>query len=382
MNQMGKRWMAAAAAAGALLLAGLEPVVEDYPVNAAAAIVMEAATGRVLYEQNAYEPLPMASTTKIMTTLLALERQDLEEPFVVDSQAIRVEGSSMGLQEGDTVTLLDLCYGMMLPSGNDAANAAAVRIAGSQREFVAMMNARARELGMEDTFFVNPSGLDAQGHQASAYDLALLQRAALRDGLYREISGQSEARRTFGNPPYDRWLTNHNKLLDYYQWTISGKTGFTDAARRCLVTAAEKEGITLICVTLNCPDDWQVHETLYEECFARLELADGGQLAGSRSLPVVGGTASQVTVSPAVEERAFPLAAGEKDRLEETILLPRFVYAPVEKGEILGEAVFSLDGEEAARVALVAEEGVPAQEPAEKKSLWQRLGSLLGGKDG
>ena len=374
---MNKGWIAAAGAA-LLLLTGMGPVLTDYPVNAAAAVVMEARTGRVLYEQNAHEPLPMASTTKIMTTLLTLEQRDLEEPFVVDSEAIRVEGSSMGLQEGDTVTLLDLCYGMMLPSGNDAANAAAVRIAGSQREFVALMNARARELGMEDTFFVNPSGLDAQGHQASAYDLALLQRETLRDGLYREISGQMKAQRTFGNPPYDRWLTNHNKLLDYYEWTISGKTGFTDAARRCLVTAAEKDGITLICVTLNCPDDWQVHETLYEECFSRLELVDGGQLAGSHLLPVVGGTASQVRAVPAVEESAFPLAQGEKEWLEQTVLLPRFVYAPVEKGEILGEVIFTLDGEEAARVALVAEEGVEALAPAPRKSLLDRLLSLTG----
>ena len=376
---MKRGWLAAMAVAVGLVLTGLDPVLTDDPVDAAAAVVMEARTGRVLYEQNAHEPLPMASTTKIMTTLLTLEQPDLEEPFVVDEEAIQVEGSSMGLQVGDTVTLLDLAYGMMLPSGHDAANAAAVRIAGSQRAFAALMNQRARQLGMEDTFFVNPSGLDAQGHEASAYDLALLQRAALRDGLYREISGQTQAKRSFGNPPYDRWLSNHNKLLTYYEWCISGKTGYTDAARRCLVTAAEKDGITLICVTLNCPDDWQVHQTLYEECFARLEGVDARELAGEYVLPVMGGEEAAVTVSPAVEESAFRAAAGERDRLEQRIHLPAFVYAPVARGEVLGKAVYSLDGEELARVALVAEEAVPAQEPAEAGGLWSRLRSLLPG---
>ena len=180
----------------------------------------------------------MASTTKIMTALLTLEQGGLDDYFQVDSDAIRVEGSSMGLQEGDSVSLRALAYGMLLASGNDGANAAAVRIAGSIPAFVERMNARAAEIGMADTRFATPSGLDDPGHYSTAYDMALLAREALQSPLFAEICAQSKAVVQYGNPPYNRWLTNHNRLLREYPGTIGVKTGFTKASGRCQIGRA------------------------------------------------------------------------------------------------------------------------------------------------
>ena len=219
--------------------------------SAKASILIDADSGRVLSAQNEKAKLPMASTTKIMTTLIALEQPDLTSYFTVDPEAIKVEGSSMGLTEGDRVNLLTLCYGMILPSGNDAANVVAMRIGGSAEKFADMMNAKAAELGLKDTHFVTPSGLDADGHYTTAYDLAQLARIAMQNPLFKSICKESAAQVEFGNPPFKRWLKNHNKLIEMYDGCIGVKTGFTDAAKRCLVSAAERDGVTLICVTLS-----------------------------------------------------------------------------------------------------------------------------------
>ena len=200
---------------------------EDFTVGAKAAVVMEAQSGALLFAQEAHRRLPMASTTKIMTALLTLEQPGLDEEFTVDPDAIRVEGSSMGLREGDTVTLRALAGGMLSASGNDAAGAAAARIAGSGEAFAALMNQRARELGMEDTHFVTPSGLDAPEHYSTAYDMALLGRAALRNPELAAMAGAKRVSLFFGNPPYQRSLLNHNRLLSLYPDAIGIKTGFT-----------------------------------------------------------------------------------------------------------------------------------------------------------
>ncbi|MCD7958071.1 MAG: D-alanyl-D-alanine carboxypeptidase [Ruminococcus sp.] len=242
----------------------------DTGISAESAIVIEAVTGEILFEKNAYEERPMASTTKIMTTLLCLESGDLDTVFEVDSDAIQVEGSSMGLVEHDLVTKRALCYGMLLPSGNDAAGAVAVRLAGSYTAFADMMNDKATQLGLEHMYFVTPSGLHDEAHYSTAYDMALLTAYALQNDTFREICCQSEAKVCFGNPPYERWLQNSNKLLQIDDSIIGVKTGFTDEAGRCLVSAAQRDGVTLICVTLNDTNDWQDHLNLYDTCFAAI----------------------------------------------------------------------------------------------------------------
>ena len=246
---------------------------EEYPLYqqeeraADAYIVMEATTGRVLCGQNIHERLAMASTTKIIGAMMVLEQPNLDESFTVDPDAIRVEGSSMGLQEVDSVSLYALACGMLLPSGNDAANAAGVRLYGSIEGFVQAMNQRAQELGLHNTHYVTACGLDAEGHYSTAFDLAKLTRVALQNEDFAFICSQSSMKVKFGNPPYERWLQNYNRLLELYPDCIGVKTGFTDDAGRCLVSAAERDGMTLICVTLDAQDDWNLHASLYDQCF-------------------------------------------------------------------------------------------------------------------
>ena len=349
---------------------------DELSTGAKACVLIEASTGRVLGGQNMEKPLPMASTTKIMTALLALEQPELDEWFVVDSNAIHVEGSSMGLQEGDEVTLRSLVYGMLLPSGNDAANAAAVEISGTMDDFVLKMNQRAAQLGLENTQFRNPSGLDAEGHYSTALDMAKLCAAALENEDFRNICGISRAQVEFGNPPYARWLENYNKLLTMYPHCIGVKTGFTEAAYRCLVSAAEQNGITLICVTLNCADDWETHERLYEHYFEKLDLASAVDLLPEK-LPLAaegineaGDFADEVTVALA-ENTPLPLMKGEELRCElysQPLLLPA-----VSEGEILGEAVFYAGEQELCRREVVALEDIRQNVQEKAPSLIDRI---------
>lgn len=323
-----KNWLAAAVCCCGLLL-GTEVVFAD--CSAQAYLLLDAATGTVLEARAEHEALPMASTTKIMTALLTLEAGNLDTPFAASAEPLRVEGSSMGLLPGDRVTLRDLCYGMLLSSGNDAANLAAVQVAGSQEAFVAQMNQKAALLGLADTRFENPSGLPAEGHVSSAADLAALAVYALQNDTFAEICQTTSQKLCFGNPPYDRWLENHNKLLTYYAPCIGIKTGYTKAAGRCLVSAARQDGVTLVCVTLNDPNDWADHQALYEAGFARgtVWMQQGETL----SLPLVGGAADTVTV--AAKETLKTYDSGEAAL---RVLAEPFYYAPVEEGAVLGTA--------------------------------------------
>lgn len=241
-------------------------------VSAVSAIVIDANTGMTVYAKNSKAVRAPASLTKVMTVILTLEAGDLDRAFTVDSGAVHVEGTSMGLRENDVVTRRALCYGMLLPSGNDAANAAAVSVAGSIGDFVKLMNAKAKMLGMNDTRFVNPHGLDANGHYTTAYDLALLTAYALKNPTFAEMCSRQEIRLEFGNPPYNRRLKNNNKMLYLYKGCVGVKTGFTDNARRCLISAANRGGETLIAVTLGAPDDWNDHTKMLDYGFALIAL--------------------------------------------------------------------------------------------------------------
>ena len=308
---------------------------DEIAVSAKGAVVYELKTGKVLYEKNANERLPMASTTKIMSALLTAESGSLDERFTVDSEAIKVEGSSMGLQEGDIVTKRILMYGMLLPSGNDAANAAAVAVSGSVPKFVQLMNERAAQLGLENTHFVTPSGLDddTDEHYSTALDMAKLAAAAIDNGIFREICGTSRAKLSYGNPPYDRWLVNTNKLLTSLDGVIGVKTGFTDKAGRCLVSACERNGSTLICVTLNDRNDWADHTALYEKCFG---LCEQYSLSCDKELSVnvVGGKEDKAECfSPEVK---ISLPIGENENVTSVTAIKPFVYAPVYQKECVG----------------------------------------------
>jgi D-alanyl-D-alanine carboxypeptidase/D-alanyl-D-alanine carboxypeptidase (penicillin-binding protein 5/6) len=283
----------------------------------------------------------------------------------------------MGLVEGDKVSLRALAAGMLLCSGNDAANAAAVRIDGTVTAFVERMNARAKELGLSRTAFVTPSGLDAEGHHSTALDMARLAREALKNDAFAEICAQYRMRVSFGAPPQDRWLTNHNKLLNRYEHAIGVKTGFTKKSGRCLVSAANRDGVTLICATLNCPDDWNVHETLFERCFGLVQVEDLAKEAKTHEVPVTGGTKASVTAVPKGPAQApLPVTGG---KVEYKTAITPFAYAPVRKGQYLGETRVLLDGEVIYRLTLTAREDIPPlHEYKEKKSLLEILSGLFG----
>lgn len=382
---MQKKFLCAAAAAVGLLWGSLgfsygemtvAVMAGDLEVNAEAAVVMDADSGRLLYAQNPDKRLANASTTKIMTALLTLEQPDQDRYFTVDSDAIQVEGTTMGLQPGDSVTLHQLAAGMLLPSGNDAANAAAVEIAGSEEAFVRLMNQRAAELGLENTQYRNPSGLDAEGHYSSAQDLATLAAHALENEDFADIVSKQEIRMAFGNPPYNRSLYTTNKLLERYPYAIGVKTGYTDDAGLCLVTAAEKDGTRLIIVTLNGKDDVNTHMRLYEHFFPLLARVDLSGFTEGLSVPVTGGTRDSVAAVPAAEPEAA-LLEREYDELTREVELPRFVYAPVEAGQVLGE-IRLLSGDKVVwQSALVADSDVPAL-TRERQGILEFIGSLLG----
>lgn len=343
-------------------------------VSAKGCVLIEAITGTVLYEKNAHDELPMASTTKIMTTLLCLESGDLDTQFVVDSEAIKVEGSSMGLVEGDIVTKRALCYGMMLPSGNDSANATAVKLGGSIESFATMMNDRAKKIGMEDSLFVTPSGLDSGEHHSTAYDMALLTREALKNPDFREICSQTTAQVNFGNPPYDRWLKNTNKLLSMYEGVIGVKTGFTDDAGRCLVSACERDGITLIAITLNAPNDWNDHMSLYDYGFTQVSLEEPSQTEFSMDL--VGGIKDSVTLRP-IDDIKLPQVQGKESNYSIEVYLPSFEYAPISSNEVLGYVEYTLNGEVVATSKLSTCESVSSYKSPVKMTFKQKLLKFL-----
>ena len=351
----------------ALLFIPVTAHAEDITVSADSAVVINADTLGVLYGKNASKRRAMASTTKIMTALLTLEAGDLDTPFVADSMAIRVEGTSMGLREGDIVTRRALCIGMLLPSGNDAANAAAVNVAGSIPAFAELMNRRAAEIGMRDTHFVNPSGLDADGHCTTAYDMALLTAEALKKPDFRAICSQKAMTAEYGAPPQTRTLYNSNKLLKMYDGCIGVKTGFTDSARRCLVSAAERDGCTIIAVTLNAPDDWNDHMKLLDYGFERVKPFN--VRLDTFSAEVVGGESETVTLAPP-ENVTIGFTAGERKNVSVRYDVPEFVYADIEKGETLGHADIYLNDRLLRRVPLTAFEAVPRVRPKQGPFGW------------
>ncbi|MDE7243649.1 MAG: D-alanyl-D-alanine carboxypeptidase [Oscillospiraceae bacterium] len=313
--------------------------------SAASAILIEQESGRVLYEQSADEERLIASITKIMTAVTALEHGELQTEYTV-TQEDMAEGSSMYLKPGDTLRLEELLYGLMLASGNDAALAAAHCVSGETEDFVALMNETAQRLGMTHSHFANPNGLDAEGHYSSARDMAVLTAYALNNQDFRRIV--STASVTIG----DRYLHNHNKLLRLCEGCIGVKTGFTKAAGRTLVSAATRQGMTLVCVTLNDGDDWNDHMSLLDYGFAnyqRTVVVPAGQTAASTL--VRNGTVAQIPLA-ASEDLAYPLTGDE--HLTVVAKAPVSVAAPVVPGQIIGQVCAYLDGEEVASVDMIA----------------------------
>ena len=338
--------------AAALALFSIFPCqAEAVDTSAAAAILMDADSGRVLYEQNADSRMLIASTTKILTALVAIREGDLSDIVTVKREAVLTEGSSMYLKEGEKLTLETLLYGLMLCSGNDAAVAIADHVGGSQAGFAKLMNETARELGMENSSFANPNGLDAEDHYSTARDMARLACAAVEnETLLRIVSTRSV---TIGG----RTMTNHNKLLQYLDGCLGLKTGYTRAAGRTLVSCAERNGQRLVAVTLQDGNDWADHQALYEYGFAAYPAHRAAVLGKALyRAPVKNGIRATVPLV-AAEGFSWPLAEGE--HLEMSVELDAPLTAPLTAGRSVGNAIFTLNGREVGRVALLCGESVP-----------------------
>ncbi|MBR2039919.1 MAG: D-alanyl-D-alanine carboxypeptidase [Clostridia bacterium] len=336
--------------------------------SAKAAVVINADTGEVIYSQNAEEKLPMASTTKIMTALLLCEKGDMEKEITVTDQMVRVEGTSMGLLAGDKVSHKALLYGMLLASGNDAANVTAYALGGTIDGFVKMMNDKAVELGLSNTHFETPSGLDGNEHYTTALDLANLARVCMENELFYEAASSKSATLEYGNPPYRRTLTNHNKLLKTFEGAVGVKTGFTKKAGRCLVSCAERDGKRVIAVTLKDPNDWADHTELLNYGLDSIKTAQIIPEDSQYTIPVI----SSGGESLKVEIEDFSVNTLDTNGFSYKINLPEFLYAPIKKGETVGSVTYYKNGEEIHKKEIKASKNIEKAVP--QKDFWDCVG--------
>jgi D-alanyl-D-alanine carboxypeptidase len=343
-------------------------------LSAHAAVLIEASSGRVICSKNAGKRLPMASTTKIMTALVAIESCDINTVVTVSPDAVGVEGSSIYLFAGEKLSLEDLLYAMLLESANDAAAAIAIAVGGSIDGFAEMMNAKAQKLGLTDTHFTNPHGLDDPEHYTTALELAKIASVAMKNEVFRTIVSTRKATVPQNNGEGARVLFNHNKLLGGYEGAIGIKTGYTKVSGRCLVSAAERDGLELIAVTLSAPNDWDDHKAMLDLGFSLYEsrtLCDEGGFL--HVMPVMSGNADCVVLENAeAVTLTLPKNAAE---VKCTVELPSFIYAPVAEGERVGNLVFSIDGKIIAEVPIVASYSV--DKATYKRGIFERFTSLF-----
>ncbi len=325
-------------------------------VLAEAYVLYCADNSQVILSGNLHKKLGCASTTKIMTSLLALEAAMRENTVVTFSEEMTAEGSSMYLKAGDRLKLSDLAKGMMTVSGNDAANAVALTLCDTFEDFSALMNKRAKEIGMENTHFETPSGLPSDNHYSTAYDLALLMQEAMNNEDFASLTSKKTVEVEFIKPSGQKvTYSNHNRLLSLYPDCIGGKTGYAKSTGRCLVTCSEREGLRLICVTLNASDDWNDHKALYEYGFSKYAALDSCDEKYPSAL--IGGENEFVNALPQ-DNATVVVSAEDKEKVHKVVYVTPCVFAPIKKGDTLGRVVYYLGEEIISETALVAEENV------------------------
>ncbi len=354
--------------AATLLVAVLFLPCRALALSAEKAVLYDANSARVLFEKKADDRALIASTTKIMTALIVCEQCNVLDRMRIPKEAVGIEGSSMYLQEGEVLTIQELLYGLMLHSGNDAAVALAIYCGGTVEGFAQLMNDKAHRLGLSNTHFENPNGLDSPGHYSTARDMAVLTAYAMKNPIFAKTVSTKTL--TVGN----RSLRNHNKLL----WSLEGadgvKTGYTKAAGRILVSSATRQGRRLIGVTMNAPDDWRDHTTLMEDGFQRYTLhqviAKGDCLG---TIELAGGTEGSVEL---ISDSDFLFSLAPEEKPEIVLSGSGFVYAPVAEGQNAGYAHICINANPVGKVPLAFGKTVE-REIEEPPTLWERL---FGGK--
>ena len=346
----------------ALLAASL--VFPCYATSADSAILLDGLSGRTLYEKQADRQSLIASTTKIMTALVVCEQVNVLDRVRIPQEAVGIEGSSMYLKAGEVLTVQDLLYGLMLHSGNDAAVALAIYCGGTVEGFAELMNDKAHRLGLNNTHFVNPNGLDAPGHYSTARDMAVLSAYAMENPIFAKTVSTKTVK--IG----ERFLRNHNKLLWLLEGTDGVKTGFTKAAGRILVSSCTRQGRRLIAVTMNDRNDWQDHQTLIKNGFdnyAQRQIARTGDCLGT--VAILSGQEKCVELLSAAD---FSYALAQNEEIEIVLPKPGFVYAPVVQGQKAGYAHVCLNGKSIGEIPIVYGKTVE-QEEIKKLSWWEKL---------
>ena len=339
---------------------------QSLSVSAEAAVLMDANTGEILFALREKQHLAMASTTKIMTALLLCENVSLQQSVKIPAEAVNAEGTSLGLKAGMVTDYQSLLYGMLLSSGNDAARATAILMDGSESRFCERMNRRAAEMRLLDTHFQTASGLDAAEHYTTAADLAELARQALSCEEFARACRLKTATVNLDAKPVK--VKNHHRLLLEYPGCIGVKTGYTSKAGRCLVTAAQRGGRRFIAVTLNDRNDWQDHTRMLDYAFSGVPEGESNSPAESFPVPVIGG--KEETVEAVGSE--FSLTCQTPVSIDRVVVLPKFLYAPVSQGDILGSVEYYNGDRLVARQKLIAGETVEPQEQPNEKERWLR----------
>ncbi|MDR1467621.1 MAG: D-alanyl-D-alanine carboxypeptidase [Oscillospiraceae bacterium] len=326
---------------------------QEPSVSAESSILIESSTKTILFKKNENEERPVASTTKIMTALIALERAEKkDENVVITDKMLPIEGSSMNLQINDILPLSSLAKGMLTVSGNDAAHSAAIYLSGSISDFGDLMNKKAKEIGMNNTFFVTPSGLDKKNNHSTAYDMGLLGIYAMNNKSFYDIVSKSISDVPFVFPKHVRKMKNKNRLLKMYNGCVGIKTGFTTLAGRCLVSCAERNGIRLVAVTLKAHSDWNDHIKLYDYGFSRVEHENFDKIP-PMSIPIVGSKTDKII---AVQQNSAHIVVekGTSKSIKTNVIVPRFVYAPIKKGQIIGSVEYKIDDKVVSKQDLVS----------------------------
>ncbi len=330
-------------------------------ISAECAVVINAETNEIIFEKNAFKKRSMASTTKMMTSILAIESGRLNEEVTVTETAL-TEGSSIGLKTGYKLILESLVYGMMLESGNDAANVCALYLGESFEGFALQMNKKSKKIGMKNTNFVTASGLDDEAHYSTAYDMALLGAYCIKNPVFRDICSTQNKKIDFIKPDITATFSNHNKLLNSCEGVFGIKTGFTKKSGRCLVSACKRDEVTLVCVTLNAGDDWNDHRKLYDLSFTEMNKSKV-RFTDLSEVAVYGADTDKIEIYC----DDFVYSFKEKTDLIEQVILPKIVYAPIDKNEIIGRVNYFSDAKLVHTAYIYSKHSVSASEETYKE---------------